>query len=814
MEPTNPNITPAMMQRLQQMQNQNTLTLADIMRLCVSNWYWFVLSVMLICGAATAYVLRTPKEYTRQAAIQIKKSGGKGSSSFDSQLSAGADLGLFNVSSDVNNELIAIQSPALILEAAKRLHLEYTYMVDGTFHKNTVYGASLPIQTEVQDLNDMNTVSFQLTLTPANQVTLSNFKKDGEETASQAAVSGKLGSTLETPLGKIEVKASAYPAQLTENQTYYISRSNMLGALNTSKARLTAALENKNADIINLTYRDVNIQRAEEFLNTLIGVYNENWIKDKNQIAVSTSRFIGERLAVIEEELGNVDSNISTFKSENLLPDLNAASSMALGEVSRANSNITMLNSQLYMARQVRSYVSDGTKANELLPANSGIEDPSIEKQISEYNNQLLQRNSLVANSSEKNPLVQDMDAKLKDMRATIVGSMDNAISNINAQIRGQQSARSQSTGQLASNPNQAKYLLSVERQQKVKESLYLFLLQKREENELSQAFTAYNTRLVTPPMGSMTPTAPVTKKILLMALLAGLAIPFGILYLIESNNTKVRNRKDLDKMAMPFVGEIPLHGKVSKQFSATGMSKKKAKNQDNEIRQIVVRPGSRNVINEAFRVVRANLEFMTPLGQTPVVMVLSAIPGSGKTFFSTNLGATFALKDKKVILVDLDMRKGTLGNIVSRPDDGLAGFLAGKIDDWHTLITDTESENLKILPVGSLPPNPTELLYSDRLAQLMSELKMEYDIVVLDCPPVELVADASIIAKHANMTVFMIRSGLLQRDMLPIIDNYYKTKKFPNMALVLNGTEINRSRYGYAYGHGYGYGYGSYTKE
>lgn len=804
------NAAPGMTVRIQR-PNNNALSLGDIFRICLSNWYWFVLSVVLCCGLATAYLLRTPKVYTRQASIQIKENG-KNNQSLVSQLSNAGDLNMFDVASSVNNELVAIQSPALILEAAKRLHLEYTYLVDGTFHKLTVYGRTLPVQVEFLDLNDMNSASAELTLKPDGSFILSDFKKDGIDMAA-SAVSGKLGATVETAIGKAEVKPSAYPAKLTENMTIYVSRSSMLGAMSACKSKLTAALENKNADIINLTYNDVNIQRAEEFLNTLIGVYNENWIKDKNQIAVSTSQFIGERLAVIEDELGNVDSNISTFKSENLLPDVGAASSMALTQAAQASNNITILNAQLYMARQVRSYVNDRSKQNDLLPANSGIDDPTIEKQISEYNAQLLQRNSLVANSSEKNPLVQDMDAKLKDMRATIVGSMDNAISSINAQIRGQQSTRNQSTSQLASNPNQAKYLLSVERQQKVKESLYLFLLQKREENELSQAFTAYNTRLITPPMGSMAPTAPVSNKIILMALLAGLAIPFGILYLKESNNTKVRNRKDLERMTMPFVGEIPFYLKKGEKKA----KKIKKGERDEEVRKIVVKHGCRNIINESFRVLRTNLEFMTKVGQTPVIMIVSSLPYSGKTFITGNLGAGFALKNKKVLLIDMDMRKASLSNLVGNPQTGLSDYLAGRVPEWAPLIQATSVEGMDVLPVGTLPPNPAELLFSERLDGMMANIKAAYDVVLLDCPPAELVADSSIIAQFANMTCFIIRSGNLEREVLPSIDNLYKEKKFPNMALVLNGTQAGKGRYGYSYGYGYGYGYGTYggyTKE
>ena len=278
---------------------------------------------------------------------------------------------------------------------------------------------------------------------------------------------------------------------------------------------LTVSLSDEKATVINLSYVDVCIQRAEDLLNTLISVYNENWVKDKNQIAVSTSMFINDRLGVIEGELGNVDENISSFKSEHLLPDVQAASNLYMTQSSETSSKILALNTQLSMARYIRGYLTSSNGQNQLLPANSGLESANIEKQISDYNAMQLQRNSLVANSSEQNPLVQDLDQSLKALRGAVVISIDNLITSLNTQIRSLQQNEKETTGKIAASPDQAKYLLSVERQQKVKEALYLFLLQKREENELSQAFTAYNTRIITPPTGKLEPTAPIKRNIL-----------------------------------------------------------------------------------------------------------------------------------------------------------------------------------------------------------------------------------------------------------------------------------------------------------
>ena len=606
---------------------------------------------------------------------------------------------------------------------------------------------------------------------------------------------------------------------MTPDMKIYVSRTGLLSTISSCKGKMTAALNSKNSTVIDITYKDVSIQRAEDFLNTIISVYNENWVKDKNQIAVSTSQFINERLQVIESELGHVDSDISSYKSANLIPDVEAASQMYMNNANQAATQINDLNNQLYMARYVRDHVSNRNRKDQLLPANSGINSPAIEKQISDYNEKVLKRNSLVANSSAENPLAVDMDNDLEEMRRAIVTSIDNEVKTLSTQIRGMQNLQGKSTARLSSNPKQAEHLLSVERQQKVKEALYLFLLQKREENELSQAFTAYNTRVITSPTGDLKPTSPKRNSIILAAILMGMLVPIIIIYIRENLNTKVRGRKDIENLTVPFIGEIPLYEKRKKK----GFLQFKKDKADTEKREILVKPGSRNIINEAFRVVRTNMEFIAGSNDdNKVIMLTSVNPGSGKTFLTMNIATSFAIKDTKVVVVDLDMRRASLSEYVNLPKKGVADYLNGKVNDWREVKVAVEGYNsLDVVPVGTIPPNPTELLFNGKLEKMIGELRQEYDLVFVDCPPVEIVADASVVAQYADMTVFVIRTGLLEREMLPVVEGYYNDKKFKNMSLLLNGTTAAGSRYGYHrygyhYGYAYGYGssYGGYTSD
>ncbi len=788
----------------------DSIRIQDIGYLCLSKWYWFVISLIVCIGIAGLYLLKTPLVYTRMASLLIKQES-KGQSLSGDVGTSFSDLGLFQSNTNVNNELVSLQSPAVMYDVVKRLHLEVDYFTEGSFYPQVRYGQNLPVTVSFSGLGDNETAALTVEPVQSKGIKLTSFKHNGEKVDGE--VVGTLNDSLVTPIGKIVIRpAAAFVDWQKSSEPLTVSRSDLSSTVARYSGGLSVALQSENTTIVDLTFKDVCIQRAEDILNTVIAVYNENWIKDKNQIAVSTSMFINDRLGVIESELGHVDENISTFKSENLLPDVQAASQLYMTERSQAQSQILTLNTQLSMARYIRNYLTAASSRNQLLPANSGLESANIESQISEYNTLQLQRNNLVANSSEQNPLVVDMDEALRSMRRSIVSSVDNLITTLNTQIHSLEKSDQRATEHIAANPSQAKYLLSVERQQKVKESLYLFLLQKREENELSQAFTAYNTRIITPPTGSMVPTAPQKKNILLIAFVVGLIIPVVIIFLKEMMNTKVRGKKDLENLAVPFIGEIPLYGKVRR----SGLFGKKVAPLTES--KIVVKEGSRDVVNEAFRVLRTNLEFVSGEdGKGQVILMTSFNPGSGKTFLTVNIAATLAIKGKRVLAIDGDLRRGSTSVYVGSPHHGLSNYLAGKVQRIEDVIVPaSEAIHFDVLPVGTIPPNPTELLAGERFQTLLAELRTRYDYILIDCPPIELVADTHIIGKYVDETIFVVRAGLLERSMLSELQRIYTEHKFKNMVVLLNGTEGSGS-YHYGYRYGYHYGYGSnyyYGKE
>ena len=783
-------------------QADDFIRIQDLFYLCLNKWYWFVISLAVTVGVAVVYLLTTPPVYTRSASLLIKEDS-KGNSLGDAAGLMG-DFDLFQTNTNVNNEIQSLQSPAVMLDVVKRLHLDVNYHTDGGFYKKVLYGRDCPYTVDFNDLQDNESVAFTINPSQNGQVLLTDFSRNGEDVAGN--ITATLNDTVDAPIGRLVVKVANDSA--IHDAPIYVSRRGYQDATGDYASNLSVTLSDEKSTVINLSFKDVCIQRAEDVLNTVIAVYNENWIKDKNQIAVSTSAFISDRLGVIEQELGNVDENISSYKSEHLLPDVQAAASMYMEQSSETNAQILALNTQLSMARYIRNYLTNSTSKNQLLPANSGIESPGIEQQIANYNTAQLRRNDLVANSSERNPLVIDMDQSLENMRHAIITSIDNHITTLNTQIRSLQQSERQTTARIAANPTQGKYLLSVERQQKVKEALYLFLLQKREENELSQAFTAYNTRVITPPSGSMIPTAPVKKNIALVAFALGFLIPVVIIFIRENMNSKVRGRKDLESLSVPFVGEIPLAG-----------SGKKKKKTANTAKEIVIHQGKRDIVNEAFRVLRTNLEFILDAKEdkdkASVTLITSFNPGSGKTFLTMNTAATFAMKGKRVLVVDGDLRHGSASAYVGSPKKGLSDYLGKRENNCEDLIVEKENySGLFVLPVGTIPPNPTELLAEPRLAELVEKMCSRFDYILIDCPPVDIVADTQIIEKVADRTVFIVRAGLLERDMLPELQRNYDEKRFKNMAIVLNGTEGGGKRYGYRYGYKYGYAYGYSSKS
>ncbi|WP_460197792.1 GumC family protein [Segatella asaccharophila] len=795
-------------------QYDNPIHLQDLLDIFLPKWYWFIISLSITLFIAALYILMTPPLYTSTASILIKNTDSKSGGDTGGDESTGIqDLGIFKNNTNINNELLTLQSPTLMTEVVKRLNLNEIYTVNDGLQKRELYHDTPVIVTFLRPRYG-NTISFTIRSKGRNQVTLSDFPgidKDKKITVT-------LGIPVNTPVGTLTLTASPNYSDTWTNIPIKYAQIGLESIADNYTSRLQARLDDKNATIITLSIKDTSKKKSKDILNELIKVYNENWILDKNRMAVSTSHFIDNRLRVIERELNNVDASISNYKSMHLLPDVEDVASQYLTQNSENRKILLDLNSQLSTAQYIYKELKK-QNYTQPLPASLDINDTGLQYLANEYNTILLARNKLLSSSSERNPLVQEQTKSLYAIRASVMKSVDNIIASLYMQIDNLSAQESNTENQLSSNPKQARYLLSVERQQKVKEKLYLYLLQKREENQLSQTFTAYNTRIITAPRGSESPTSPRKSCIFLIAFTVGLLVPAIFLFIKENNNTHIRGRKDLESLTIPFIGEIPLVHEGKRKKYLKSLSGRKT-NMTHRRQLLVVKEKNKNLINEAFRVVRTNLEFMAGSDNPhKVIISTSANPASGKTFITINLAVSLAIKSKKILVIDLDLRQAALSNYIDHPRTGISNYLGGLTTEVKDIIIHSkEYPTLDIIPVGIIPPNPTELLFSKRLEDLIAKLKNEYDYVFIDCPPIGIVADTSIIGKWADITLFIIRAELIERDMLPATEELYTKKKLNNMAVLLNGTTAayggrhGYHYYGYRYGYNYGYGFYNYN--
>lgn len=788
----------------------NKISLKEYINYYIRKWYWVLISLVVCLGIGYLYIKCQEPVYERSEDILIKSQEAGGG--IAGMSSAFASMGLVSGNTNVYNELISMTSPAIMLEVIKKLNLETDYIKEGTFHGTTLYGTTLPFTVSFLELDEQQTCSFRCEVNPDGTM---NFRKfvsyslDGDKIKHKEDIIGiKIGTIINSPLGKIQVSPNIKFKSITDSKgsdkpyVIEIHKMGLQSAIEHYQKKVTGDLVDDYADIIKLVMKDVNIERSVDVLTEILNVYNQDWVEDKNKIANATSIFIEDRLRVIEKELGEVDSSVAEHRSNTGTINLQDKGKILLEKEDAIESQIVELSNRLALCQYMYDYLVDTDNKYNIIPVNTGAQSEEVELQINSYNQLLLNRNSLESASSIANPLVKEYDEQLANLRNAILKGMSNNIMHLKNLIASTQKEQQKANGFLKQAPIQTLPLLSEQRQQMVMQNLYIFLLEKREENELSQKFTADNTRLITPPMGSLKPVSPKKFFIMLFALFLGLAIPVVTIYILLTSDTKVRSKKDLEKVKIPFAGEIPQVGRPTK-LKALDTVDKLRRRKDEKAPLAVVQEGNRDVVNEAFRVIRSNIDFMSGknAGKAEVIMLTSFNPGSGKSFVSYNLGISFAIKKKRVLLIDCDLRHGSSSMYVGMPNKGITNYLTDSTDDWRSLVKKTQSNpSIDILPVGKMPPNPAELLETDRMEKLIDDARQDYDVILLDCPPVNIVVDAQIIGQMSDRTLFVVRAGLLEKSALTELNEFYSEKKFKNMSLLLNGTEAAHSRY-YTYG-------------
>lgn len=769
--------------------NDQGLNIVDLFMYLASQWKWFLLSILICGGIAWYNYARAPLVYFRSATVIIKDPSNKASTSgldrFDN----------FINKVNVANEILQFRSKKLMREVVQRVHADVSYQIKDGLRSNELYNES-PVLVSLPDALPEQSFSFTMTLKDAKTVTLSDFSGIEAKPSYEVA----LNDTVAIIEGmNVVVTATNYLRDSWLNTPIRVQKLPVESMVNYYKNALGIQQEEEEASILTLALKDSSPARAEDVLNTLITVYNEEAIKEKNQVAVNTANFINERLIIIERELGNVESNLESFKQRNQIVDIASSAGMYMTESQKYNADAMELETQLRLANFIKDYLTDPSKETDLIPSNTGISDMNIENQISLYNAAKLKRDHLIDDSSVNNPVVQELNNSLRAMKQSIIRAVDNMIVSLNVKRNDAQNREMRAQDRVTAIPTKERQMLSIERQQKIKEALYLFLLNKREENALSQAMADNNARVIDGAEGSNAPISPNRNRILLLGLLVGIALPGAVCLAILFMDTRVHGRKDIEgATSVPYLGEIPLDKEAMK---------------DHRKQVMAVKEQGDDIVSEAFRILRTNMAFLSKKDKPAQVITFTSFNiGAGKTFIARNLSMSLAYMKKRVVMVDLDIRKGTLSRHFGHYHVGVTNYLSDntvKVDDIIQ-----HQEGFDLIPAGILAPNPAELLMDNRLDELMNELRTRYDYIIADNVPVGLIADATIANRIADLTIFVVRAGKLDRRQLPDIEKLYQEKKLKNMALVLNGANPERHGYGYSYGYGYGYGYGTKKKK
>lgn len=775
----------------------DSLSLKNIFGIIKSNkWLVGACTALGLCLGA-AYLQKTQPSYSRYTTLLVKENGKKGAKGISDQL---MDLGLIGNSSKVDNEIEEFKSPYLMYMAIKKLNLHTTYHERKLLRNSDLYTKS-PISATFPDAQDANTFSLKVDIKGSTDFALSKFSWTDPKTRlpkeKDTVITARAFQCVNTPIGKVIVEPNGNG--LTEkdlNRSITIKRDNPNVLADAYANGLKVELVSKMSSVIKLSLTDVSQQRADDLLKALVDIYTFERLEENRLNAETTNKFIDNRLVTLEKELGKIDNNIEGYKSIELVTNVYSEGLGDVTEQKQYNARALEAVTQLEIAKYINECLSDTSMKDQLLPNNAGITDPSLGNLVNNYNEMVIKKRRLIANSSVKHPLVKEMDETLRQLRSSISSTLANIIHTNSMKVETLKTKEAQINKKIARNPQQEKYLQTIGRQQKIKETLYLFLLQKREENELSGNMEVSNIRVITPPRGPQAPVSPQKAKILLISLIAGMGLPTFIIWLLLTLDGTVRSKKDLDGLTLPFLGSVPLTKRIKDNSKQTMPLR------------IEVEDKNRNGINEAFRVLRTNFTFMAG-HDSELILFTSFYPNSGKTFVSANLAMSLALMDKRILMVDMDLRKAELSKNLCDMRKGVTSLLNGDKETLKGCIIKSKlHDNIDILPSGVIPPNPAELLQNERMDALMSELRGKYDYVFLDCTPLNLVADASIVGKYADLVLFVMREGQFQRDALPDLEELYHSGTFKRMCTILNGSLNTNGVYGQY--HRYG-SYGSY---
>ncbi|VBB48649.1 Capsular exopolysaccharide family protein [uncultured Paludibacter sp.] len=759
--------------------NMDVVNLRDLLIRYLKKWYWFLLAIIIAFILAFFYLKSTDVKYNIQTTIMLRNDD---NTSGGDQMAMLESLGLFNASKSLEDEIQVINSHKIIGQAIDSLELQTEYYEKDGLKYVEKY-ANLPIKLVIPPYyTDTLKRKIQIYLKEKGGSYIVKFKYGNFR---QTYKLSNIQEPFKTPAGELKfqvIKASK------EYKKYKILVYPMKNLVASYSSKIQAGAVNKlSTNTIKISMVESNVKKAEDFLNKLVELYNLDAISDKNLIATNTARFLTDRLALITQELFTVESDVEKYKKSNSITDISSEASIYLQSSSEYGKKIADLETQLKLIQYIDGYIKNDKNQYSLIPANIGIEDQGLVSLIQTYNTAILDRMRLVKTSNENNPALIDLEEQIKALRSNIISSVNNVKSGLVISKNDVTRREMEFNSRIRAVPTQERQFLEIKRQQEIKQNLYLFLSQKREENALALASTAPAARTIDKAYASLAPVSPKKMMIYLVALILGLLVPFLIIYLRDLINNKIEDAKEFQKIVKaPYLGNICI---------------------SREAERVVVEEGKVTPIVEMFRLIRTNLQFMTASKKSPAILVTSTISGEGKSFISINLAMSFALMKKKVILVGMDIRNPMLGEYMHIPKkNGLTVYLSDDSYQVNDIIMPSGFHNyLDVIPAGPVPPNPSELLMSSRLDELMEELRKEYDYIIVDSAPIGMVSDTYLLSRVVDNSVFVARQDYTPNDSCQLINDIYEEKRLNDMGVVLNGTPATSS-----YGYGYGYGYGS----
>ena len=776
------------------------------------HWPWFVGAVIVCLISAYIYLYVATPVYNISATVLIKDDKKGGSSNNVAGLDELGLSGLITSSQSIDNEIEVLRSKTLVKEVVNYLNLYVTYQDDDQIPSKELYKTS-PVQVNMtpQEAEKLKTkVVIEMVLHPQGSLDV-NVKMEDKEIQKHFE---KLPAILPTNQGTLSFFQTTDSISSKKNEEVGSPVQDMRHITATISQPMNVArryCENlsieptsKTTSVVTVSLKNSSLQRGQDFINQLLEMYNRNTNNDKNEIAQKTAEFIDERIGIISKELGSTEADLETFKRDAGITDLSSDAQIALTGNAEYEKKQVENRTQISLVEDLKKYL--GHNEYEILPSNVGLKDITLAAQIDRYNEMLIERKRLLRTSTENNPAIINLDTSIRATKANVQATLEGTLQGLFITKADLDREAKRYMRRISDAPGQERQYVSIARQQEIKAGLYLMLLQKREENAIMLAATANNAKIIDDAIADVIPVSPKRSIIYLAALCLGIVIPVVVIYMIDLTKFKIEGRADVEKLtSVPIAGDIPLTDEKNTKEGS-----------------IAVFENQNNLMSEAIRNIRTNIQFMLQ-NNKKVILVTSTVSGEGKSFTSANLAISLSLLGKKVVIVGLDIRKPGLNKVfnLSSKEKGITQYLANPEMDLMSLVQLSDvNRNLYILPGGTVPPNPTELLARDGLDKAIEILKKNFDYVILDTAPIGMVTDTLLIGRVAELSAYVCRADYTHKAEYTLINELFHEQKLPNLCTIINGVDLKKRKYGYYYGYGkygkhygygkrYGYGYG-----